>query len=473
MSEFAEILSILKEIRNNEDGSKNTGKSIFRKAKPAILNFPVIVSETISLTDLNMINKALEREYATVTRLAMGLDDIIKSSDSRSPSNKIDYIKKFHTNDYTSAGKSNLSALHDLFEESLQISNNTEVIAYNKKSLIAEQLGLNMKSLNSFTDNNRPNYLFSEAKIKTSSSEVTSNGISSSSTSSDSSTRKWDAGGANGGKKGNNSTSKSYAHNQGSTVVNNTDRSTRTDRRIETEYSTKTEFNDYSKQLLDNDIKKANELIPTTLDITVYQEVSNGTPGSPSEIITDHILLGIKCTSHKVNSNEMIENLIAAIERKKSFFNFIRWTTGEIKFFKDYLLCLDNIKKEALHSREKGNAVSWFRGLRNRSLIAKIRSTFNLKNQLIPNCTIVISMDEVDYVRNKYNIDLLNRSKINQIMNEYFLIGFVVVDNSQEIVHFNFDGFTATQSFSYNALERENRNQGNDIKSLVSLMSKF
>ena len=407
--EFREIIFTLSDLRKGifRSDDKENNASIFEKARPAILNYPVLVSDLISLEDLSMVNKALEREYATVVRIAMGLDDVI---DGSCMSSKIQYIKKFHTNDYNSFERNSSSLLTD--DKKLMEEVNLENLKESLDDIIqveslnegyCDTLGLRKNNLNDMT--------LSEARIT---STIDGNGRQSSAS---------------------------------------------------VEYDNTHNMSGYDKQLLDNDVKKANELIPTTLDITVYQVIGN-------ETVEQHILLGVKCVSHKIKSEEMVDALQYNLKQNRKFFRFIQWTTGEIKFFKDYLLCLDFLKKEALKTKNKDSAANWFRGLRNRANLSKLKENLNLKENLIPNSTIIVTMDEIDYIRNKYNIDLFNDMKsVDKLISNYFLLGFVILDPGSEIAYFKFDGFSKYQPFSYSSLERENRNQGNDIKSLVSLMS--
>jgi hypothetical protein len=403
MAEFKEIIFTLNDLRKGDFNNDNwrNGQSIFQKAQHAILNFPVLVSDLLSLEDLTMITKALEREYATVTRLAMGLDDTIDYDRDRGYiTNKVDYINKFHTNDYTSSPKGTRELFEATNQEYLTVSNESYIPEHDTNALVYEALGLNMDNLNDMT--------LSEDKMK---------------------------------------------------VRYNSNGEVQYERTYETFKS-----HDYKGQLLDNDVKKANELLPTTIDVVIYQKIGGA-------ICDEHLLLGIKAVAHKVRSKDMIESILNTIEQKKNFFRFIQWTTGEIKFFKDYLLCLDMLKKEALESRSKDSSMQWFRSLKHKSTMSRIRRNLNLREQLIPNSTIVMSMDEVDYLRQMYNIDLLKNTKlVEKLMETYFLIGFVICDPAAEIVHFKFDAFKDYQTHSYKSLERENRNQGNDLKALVSLM---
>ncbi len=64
----------------------------------------------------------------------------------------------------------------------------------------------------------------------------------------------------------------------------------------------------------------------------------------------------------------------------------------------------------------------------------------------------------------------MDRKIVDKIMKEYFLLSFVIVDSSLEIVHFMFDGQVDFQSVSFNGLERENNNK-NDFKEVMKLVN--
>jgi hypothetical protein len=346
------------------------------------MQFPVITTSSISVPDLTMINKALEREYATFVRIAMGLEDVHDGS------TKVSVVKKFHQNMGT---KSNVTIDNALFE-SMEIAN--------KKLNKAYSNDLRNESINNLTNKNNVNHY-------------------------------------GGGKK-------TLSENSRSGV---------------------SDKSQYTNQLVPNDIKKANELVPTTLDIPIYITGEKGEP------IQTNILVGVKAISHLVNSEEMVYNVATAIEEKRGVFRFLQWSTGEIAFFKDYLFMIDRIKKQATSERSV-NSILW-RSLKRRSTEDKIKRWTFSKKEVMPNATILITMDEVEYIQNNYNIDLFGSTRsVQDLMNYFFLLGFVIVDPSSELAYFFFDGQTAFQPLSYAALERENTNAG-DVKSIVSLMNKM
>lgn len=216
--------------------------------------------------------------------------------------------------------------------------------------------------------------------------------------------------------------------------------------------------------LRDNDVKKANELMPTLLHLKTFFKDNNGSLNGVDYMI------GVKVVVHTIKSNVMIDNLVKGLKRGKSFFNVMKLTTGEMSFFKDFVFAVSRIKDDVT-SKFKGNP--WFNSLIRRRKYSKILKTFNLKTQLVPNTTIVISMDEVEQIKIEHNIDVMNADITYEIMNQLFLLGFVVVDSSIQTAHFLFDGQKHFQEYSYNALERENSNSAKEVQNIMKVLGRM
>jgi len=428
-TELKDLLFLISQLKNKDAHIREANKSIFKKASYAILQFPIIASDSLSIDSLMIVNKSLELNYCSYVRVAMGLNNVVTENEIRK------YIKQFHTNDNLTVDdryNTNMDfnyALDDLVkkDDSIYTLSNEDVIyPYTENELTIDRLGLNKDNLNSSTlisefKRDEHTNLFTEAKRRNNATTDTIYYDNSKKTST-----------------------------RNTTIINNTSTRTR-------EYNT--------PKLLDSEVKRTNDLEPTTFELSLYQEIDG-------EVINKKIILGVKATTHKVNSEVMVDNIVKSIDEKKGFFKFIQWTTGEIKFFKDYLLCLDNIKQNALNYRNNRNDEAWFKALKNKATLLKVRSNFHINDTLIPNSTIVISMDEVDYIRNNYNIDLYKDYGIlKKLMDIYCLIGFVIVDEASEVAYFYFDGDKRYQIHTIKSLKKNNRDSVDDMKALVSLMS--
>ena len=215
-------------------------------------------------------------------------------------------------------------------------------------------------------------------------------------------------------------------------------------------------------KLSDNDVKKCNELVPTTLSLTLQVKDGNSFGG------VSNFVIGVKGLLHPVNSDDMISNLLSGYKSGNKFFNFLRWSSGEIKFIKDLILNMDNIREDVVRKHAK-NGSGWWSALKRRRNVAALRRIKG-SGRILPNTTIVCSINEIDELKEAYGVDLMNPSAIKKIMKTFFLLGFVVVDDSQELCHFIFDGENNYQVVSFNGLEKEN-NSKNDFKEIYKLIN--
>ena len=215
-------------------------------------------------------------------------------------------------------------------------------------------------------------------------------------------------------------------------------------------------------EMTNNDCKKANEIVPTTLALSLNVKDKGNFGG------TVNFVIGIKAVLHLVSSSEAVKNMVYACKNNNKFFNFVRWTTGEISFFKDFILQLDQIKTDAINASSKHNA--WWSALKRRKNVAKLKRSMIGSKQLLPNATIVLSIEEVNAVKIEHGFDLMDPKMMKRIMDEYFLLAFVVVDSSQEIAYFMFDGQDEPQAMSFTGMERENSSK-NDFKEIYKLIN--
>lgn len=217
-----------------------------------------------------------------------------------------------------------------------------------------------------------------------------------------------------------------------------------------------------SVKMSDSDCKKANELVPTTLAVTLNVKDEGNFGGSIN------FVLGIKTVMHPITSDEMIRNLVLACKNSSSFFKFIKWTTGEIKFVKDLLLNITDIRTDVLNTMSKKES-GWFTALKKRRLTSGFKRMVTRKG-LLPNASVTVTMDEVQIIRSQYGYDLTDPKLVIKIMQEYFLLSFVIVDSSQELAMFLFDGENHFQTMSFTGLERENNNK-NDFKEIYKMIN--
>lgn len=220
--------------------------------------------------------------------------------------------------------------------------------------------------------------------------------------------------------------------------------------------------------LRDNEVKKSNELVPTLLHIRVIATDSTGKSDINKYV---DFVVGVKTMIHPVTSDEVIANLVDACRNHDGFFKFIKWTTGEISFLSDFLLNMNDSKRDV--AKQAAGDSPWWNRLKHLGVLAGVKKSLFVKKRILPNASVVVTQEEVDLIKNQYGFDLMKPDFVKKIMDKYFLLSFVVVDDALEIVHFKYDGQNSYQTVSYAGLEKENANSARQFKDILRAVQRI
>lgn len=222
----------------------------------------------------------------------------------------------------------------------------------------------------------------------------------------------------------------------------------------------------FKKQLMDTDVKKANELVPSMLIVNYAVE------GDKGEMLQSSAIIGVKTRIISLDSFEILDRIGGKNKDKSGFVKLIRATTGEIKFMKDFVLAVDKAKIDALNKSKRGSANPIWRVLERRAAINNLRKALGQKNDASPITTLIVTQEEVDYLRKTAGMDLDNVHTANYILNAFNLMGLCIVDEAAEAAKFLFDGeFNQFDVYSFGSLEKETGDNGM-YKKVINLMSK-
>lgn len=407
------ILTVKSDDIINVSKKMKSYDSIAKQAKEGILQFPVITTRSLDMETTSLIAKALERQYSSFVQVVLSMNSTAMLSDTTGVT---DFIGKFHQN--TNARKidgiaswkpgSILESVEYDIEQFEGFQIQSILVESTTRKILAEHKAKLTDVMESFREDIlNDKYIPVEPGVT----------------------------------------------NKRLTGYN----------KILREATAKAKSS-YAALLKDNDVKKANELVPTTLQLKLNIQDKKG-----NIVGTQEFIIGVKATLHAVSSEEMIAN-VGGMNRG-AMFNFIRWTTGEIEFVKDLLFNIDEIKTDVVN-RSKGTS-DWWLALKKRATYANAKKKLLMKGQILPNATIVMSMEEVEHLKYEKGLDLMEISNAIKLMNEFFLLGLVIVDNSSQICHFLFDGRHDFESISFEGLERENRGNGLNINDVIKLVNKF
>lgn len=440
-----------------EDKLKNANKtSISKMASDGILQFPVLVSRSLDIDTLQIITKALERNYANFVQITMGLNSTMEINKTKNAS---EYIKRFHQNSATSLTDNIIDSLesYNVYEDdnvivmaSVYEGSTARNVQINKDYLVDLFESLRTDILNDkYIPKNENLYNFTNKNLS-----AKYNGM---------------AVGVTEAKNPSIEEKKLEYQKQKDAIDFDYKKQHDSQKMKMDELKHMSRYRDAtlipSDSLKDNDVKKSNELVPTTLHIRVKQTNENH-----EDVGIIDFIIGVKATMHPIKSAEMISNMVSACKNNNKVFNFIRWTTGEISFFKDFLFNISTVKHD-IASKSLGSS-PWWLALKRRKSLAKVKDVTIFAKKLLPNATIVLSIDEVNRIKSEFGYDIMSPIFVNKIMQEYFLLGLVVVDNSSQIAHFMFDGRNDFDSVSFSGLEKENSASERKFKEMLKAVNR-
>ncbi|MGL5712794.1 MAG: hypothetical protein ACRCX2_07230, partial [Paraclostridium sp.] len=454
MSVIRDVFDVIKDLSNYDEIEflKNKPKgSLTRMTKDAVLQFPVIASRSIDIQLTQLIVKSLEKNFGSLMKIAFTLNSI---TDEKDLSN---YIRQFHQNigsdrdhvtnvmiDYAMKESTvRYDVRGDLTESQMVIIQ--DILAKDNHRLLREYLSeINLGRLNSLSEArgyngttpvkgsipdeykqppSKPGRKISpelQKKLDAISAKIPDpkpvNPAEPKSTDTFSPNTSRSVPKTNTEAKINAIAAK--LDNATKTSINTGDTSFSNSQKIAIKSAVS------GKMFTDSDVKKANEIMPLAINVNVHIVDKDGKP-----VVSHEFIVGIKGVIHPVSSEDMVDSMVDGYGRNKTFFNFIKATTGEINFFKDFVFMVDKMKKDALSGASKNNR--WFNMLKRRAMLAKSQRFLRLKTQLLPNTSIVLSAEEAEMIKAQ-GVDITSSKVAAALMDQYFLLAIVIVDEGLE-----------------------------------------
>ena len=228
---------------------------------------------------------------------------------------------------------------------------------------------------------------------------------------------------------------------------------------------------DWMKSILvDSDVKKANELAPSLMIVKFISTVGDGSD-STLQMVERPFICGVKSRLIATEAKDIVERIISKNKTKLSFLNFIRATTGEIGFVKDFLLSLDQAKIDSKNAVKRGPAAKIWKTL-------EYRSTRNQKNMLKKSgndasaiTTLVINQETVNFMKKQYGFNLENIKNTRLILDSYNLLGIIICDETLESAKAFYAGNDSYEIQAYSYLEKESNDKS--YKKVISLINQM
>ena len=456
MGPLKKVLSLMDldfdELKRGISGTSSTGfkmnSNIAKEAKGLTAVFPVLVSESVSVEQAQMIAKAAERKYVTMFQMLFAASQITDAKSAQS------YLKKFHNNITSSLDLSDMTVddvidFANKLDEEVQTTALTNARITEATKAVLEDLAFNENYTKVLAENLNPVSL-NNYKVKTVFGDYKATQVSEANddyyTVEDrSDSTEWEGRDDNNGnvyKQRTNTTTRR-------TPITARDRAaTLKDKNA----TLKDKADIISKQIVTTDIKKANEATPSLMIINFVTQAD----GKDNEIVNTAVI-GVKCVIHYIPSSEMMNRMVLKNTDRRGLLNFIRATTGEIQFFRDFLFAIDRAKIDAVAKTNKGSNSRIWKMLEIRANRSKMNTTARADNAACAAITmLVLSKAEVDIIKQSYRLDLSKASTMLSVMKGYNFIGVAVIDEVNEKVDFLYDDGTKNfETISFMSLERE------------------
>ena len=456
LKDAIDIFTGIRDIVSDDDGlekliAKHTGRksnyirSIANKSNDLICVFPVMSSRNIAIGNQAMVSKAIEKNLVAMLQMLFSAFQVADADDA------FEYIKTFHTNINKSAKSFDID---DVITVSNLIDGMTESafkVGAKVDMGIVEAVKQDLKRMNFVLESNISTRPISESfscNIDPSGKYVV-----------EVKPYREDA---------DNRIDPKLREDKFKADLNKTDvdiQKAYYDIDKSKSQLTKDEVDFFKNQVLPTEYKKANELQPTLM--VVNFKIKSGDRYIP----IDSIVIGVKAKLYPIGSEDIITHLVSKTKDANWIQKFIKASTKEISFFKDFLFAIDKAKVDALSMSRKGSSNMMWKVLERRANKSKFNKLMARSNDSTAITTIMVSQNEVDYMKKEYQVDISDIHTARTLLDQYNLIGLCIVDESLEIAKFLYDtGDDMWETISFSNLERESND--NTYKKVVNLMTK-
>lgn len=457
-------------------------KSITRANKDLTMTFPVMVSNTVDPVSAQLVARALERKFVTLTQMLLSAISITSSKDA------IDHLKNVHANldlssffdvdDYLAVSEE-ATAMHifdadtvkAVYEAFRQERLRAKPINHLRESLMDDMMSQMRQNsdFNTAVANNRFNNLSDDDKLRAVRLIDT-----------DTATRNRDLNNRNRDLQNQNRDLTHQVRDLRGNEARMRGNFTRNQRRMNDRMRALQQSNNNLQSRLDDmrnntraglakvtkdqmDYKKANELQPTLLQIQFISTNDNNDP------ITVDAYVGIKSKIYCVDSADIANHIVSKRSYNFSLYNLIKATSGEIEFWRDFVFAIKKAKIDAVSNTNRGSSSKLWKVLERRALASKINRFMSLRNDATAITTLVVSAYDVEMLRKMEDIDISNSRVARKLMDDYNLVGIVIVDDSTESAKFIFDtGDDEYEPYTFKTLKREDKM---DYKQMIQLLA--
>ena len=455
------ITDVLDVADNSEIGKfiskKNPSiKSITRANKDLTMTFPVMASNTVDPASAQLVSRALERKFVTLTQMLLSAISITSSKDA------IDHLKNVHSNldlsslfdvdDYLAVSQEatanhifDAAEIKAVYEAFRQERLHAKPINHLRESLMDDMMSRMRKDpkFNTAITNKKFNDLPDEDKVRA---------VKLLNTDTASRNKALE-------KQNKSLTQQLKDIERDNSKLSNSNSSLQS-RLDDIRNNTRAGLVKLAK---DQDYKKANELQPTLLQIQFISTNDNNDP------ITVDAYVGIKTKIYCVDSADIANHIVSKRSYNFSLYNLIKATSGEIEFWRDFVFAIKKAKIDAVSNTHRGSSSKLWKVLERRALASKINRFMSARNDATAITTLMVSAYDVEMLRKMEDIDISDSRVARKLMDDYNLVGIVIVDDSTESAKIIFDtGDDEYEPYTFKTLKRDDKM---DYKQMIQLLA--
>ena len=198
--------------------------------------------------------------------------------------------------------------------------------------------------------------------------------------------------------------------------------------------------------LRDQDVTKINTMKPLLMNAQMgYVEKNNS--GEAIGIQKMNYVVGVK-TFVRLIDPKLMPEVVKFPDKNNILLKRAKYRAGELKYWRDFKFDIKG-KKQAAYDIGMTPEKKWYHRLYQMAhlrddALAPIMAAGGLKGLtkrwntaktgMIPNCSIVITQEDVNYIKSETGKDLMKPGTAASLCKEMFLISFVVIDIDQEAV---------------------------------------
>lgn len=198
--------------------------------------------------------------------------------------------------------------------------------------------------------------------------------------------------------------------------------------------------------LRDQDVTKINTMKPLLMNAQMgFVEKNNS--GEAIGIQKMNYVVGVK-TFVRLIDPKLMPEVVKFPDKNNMLLKKAKYRAGELKYWRDFKFDIKG-KKQAAYDIGVTPEKKWYHRLYQMAhlrddALAPMVATGGLKGLtkrwntaktgMIPNCSIVITQEDVNYIKSETGKDLMKPGTAASLCREMFLISFVVIDIDQEAV---------------------------------------